>query len=63
MERTRESEYLDEMARECIEYALEFDVGLMQALDDIASEVGAAGFPMSERQINLIRERLKNVEM
>lgn len=63
MERTRESEYLDEITRECIDYALEFDIGLMQALDDIASEIGAAGFPMTERQINLVRERLRNVEM
>ena len=63
MERTRESEYLDEMARECIEYALEFNIGLMQALDDIASEIGAAGYPLTERQISLVRERLRNVEM
>ena len=63
MDRTHESEYLDEMARECIDYALEFNIGLMQALDDIASEIGAVGYPLTERQINLVRERLKNVEM
>lgn len=63
MERTPESDFLDNITRECIEYAIEFECDLDVALDDLASDMVGAGFPLTERQINLIRERLSNVEI
>ena len=58
-----EAEYLDAVTRECIEYAIDFESDLEQALDDLASELSSTGFPLTERQVNLIRERLKYVEL
>jgi hypothetical protein len=63
MNRTNEAEYLDEATRECIEYARDFDISLRAALEDYASELSMTGYPLSERQINLIWERLRYVEM
>lgn len=58
-----EAEYLDTVTRECIEYAIDFGYDLEQALDDVISAIASAGFPLTERQVNLIRERLKYVEL
>ena len=63
MEKTMEAEYLDTVTRECIEYAIDFGCDLEQALDDFASELSSTGFPLTERQVNLVRERLKYVEL
>ena len=63
MEKTIEAEYLDTITRECIEYAIDFERDLEQALDDVISAIASTGYPLTERQVNLVRERLKYVEL
>lgn len=60
MEQTAETRVLDLIVEECIRYAGDNHCTPAEALEDWVLNAGASGVALTERQINLILERIQD---